>query len=204
VAHDDQPVTTPIGQPSRVSRSWALVGLVVVALALGGWRTATLHAAAPGAAPNTVVVGDVTYRVTHAEQVKGLSADDLAGMSHGIQSLVTSERTLVTVSVVVSAGDKPATYDPSQLELVAVGTNAPIAAVGATISGGALDAHGSLEGAVSFVVPRDGSRLELRAHGQTRSVPLLQVDVPSPGETDHGHSTASAAPVTVVPLPAER
>jgi len=179
------------------------VGLVVVALALGGWRTAVLHSATATAA-DTIVVGDVTYRVTHAQQVKGLSADDLAGMSHGIQSLVTSERTLVTVSVVVSAGDSPATYDPSQLELVAAGTSTPIEAVGATISSGSLDAHASLEGAVSFVVPRDGSRLELRAHGQTRSVPLLQVDVPSPGETDHGHSTASAAPVTVVPLPAQR
>ena len=187
-----------------MSRSWALLGLVVVALGLGGWRTATLHAVAPVAAANTVVVGDATYRVTHAEQVKGLSDADLSGMSHGIQSLVTAERTLVTVSIVVSAGDSAASYDPSQLELVAVGTNTPIEAVGATISGGVLDAHASLEGAVSFVVPRDGSRFEMRAHGQTRSVPLLQVDVPSPGETDHGHSSASAAPVTVVPLPAQR
>jgi hypothetical protein len=184
-----------------VSRSWALAGLVVVALALGGWRTAALHATTTPT--DTIVVGDASYHVTHAEQVKGLSAEDLAGMSHGIQSLVTSERTLVTVSVVVTAGDSTASYDPTDLELVAVGTDTPIAAVGATISAGPLEAHASLEGAVSFVVPRDGSRFELRAHGQTRSVPLLQVDVPTPGEEDHGHSTDAPAPVAVVPLPAQ-
>jgi hypothetical protein len=195
-------MATPARSQPTVTRTRVLVGVILVATALGAWRTVALQA--PVADASTITVGDVSYRVTHAEQVTGLTAEDLSGMAHGIQSLVTAERTLVTVSIVVSAGDSPASYDPSELEVVADGSDTPIPAAGSTISAGPLDAHARLEGAVSFVVPRDGSRLELRSHGQSHSVPLLQVDVPAPGDLNHPHSSADNAPVTVVPAPATR
>jgi hypothetical protein len=176
--------------------------LVVLAMGLGVMRFVALRA--PVVDASTIVVDGATYRVAGAEQVQGLSDADLSGMAHGIQDLVTADKALVTVSVVVSAGDSPVTFDPSQLEVFERGSSTPIPAVGATLSGGPLDPHVSLEGAVSFVVPRDGSHLVLRAPGQSHSVDLLQVDVSTPGSVGHSHSSAPAAPATVAPAPPQR
>jgi hypothetical protein len=181
--------TTALTQP-RAARSRALVVVVVFATALGVMRLVALRAPAPDS--SSIRVGGVSYRVAGAEQVKGLTDADLSGMAHGIQGLVTADKALVTVSVVISAGDSPASFDPSQLEVVA-GSGTPIPAIGATLSGGPLDAHASLEGAISFVVPRDGSRLALVAPGQSHGVDLLQVDVAAPGSGSHAHEAASTA-----------
>ena len=189
-ARDDRVVVTLVRSQRRGTGSWVLVAVVVGVMALGVLRFLALRA--PIVDASTIRVGAVSYRVTGAEQVRGLTDADLSGMAHGIQGLVTAEKALVTVSVVVSAGDAPATYDPSQLQVAARGSDASVSAVGATIPGGALDAHASLEGAVSFVVPRDGSHLVLRAPGQSQGVDLLQVDVTAPSGGDHVHSAASA------------
>jgi hypothetical protein len=178
-----------------------VIPLVVLALVFGAWRVMVLRG--PGPDSSTVVIGDATYRVTHVEEVKGLTQEDLAGMSHGIQSLVTQDKTLITVSLIITAGDSVTSFDPEQLQAYAVGSDTPIPAVGGTVSAGTLDPRASLEGAVSFVVPRDGSTLVMRGTDQSHSVPLLQVDVSSPGPTDHAHD-ASPAPSIVAPVPTER
>jgi hypothetical protein len=164
------------------------MAVVVVAMLLGGWRVATAFALA--SSPSSLVVGDVSYTVVQTDQVTGLTQADLAGMNHGIQSLVTSDKALISVSVLVSADDSAARYDPADLRVYADGAATGIEPVGGTLLAGSLLAHGNIEGAVSFVVPRDGARLVLRAEGGSHEVPLLQLDLAGPDDGPaHPHTT---------------
>lgn len=164
----------PRQAPAR-SGNWAavLVLVVLAATALGGWRVARGAAAPPDAA--TLAVGHASYTVTHVDQVKGLSQKELGGMAHGVQSLVSDDKALITVSLTVSAGDRPATVDPGVLSAVAAGSPLLFLPVGGTLAKGHLSAHARVEGSVSFVVPRKSETYVLRARGQLRSVPLLRI-----------------------------
>ena len=171
-------------------RAVALIVAVLVGTALGGWRAVSMAAAKPD--PSTLVVNGVSYTVTHAEQVKGLSDSDLGGMSHGVQSLVSDDKALVTVTLVVAAGDSPSSYDASVLRAFATGSPAAISPVGGTLAPGQLTAHARMEGSLSFVVPRNGAQLALRAPADTREVPLLQVDDAPSGDAEHPHPSTTA------------
>jgi hypothetical protein len=186
----------PMSTDRRRRSSIAAVGalLVVLTSALGAWRVAAVTAPKPDA--RTVVVGDLRYSVTQVEQVQGLTSEDLSGMTHGVQSLVTNANALVTVSVIVTAGDSAATVDPGVLRVAVAGSSTGTEPVGSTLQGGELRAHASVEGAVSFVVARNGTRLVLRALGAAREVPLLTVDVATPEPSGAGH------PHVDIPLPA--
>jgi hypothetical protein len=168
----------------------ALVIAVLVATGIGGWRAASMAATRPG--PSSLVVNGVTYTVEHAEQVKGLSDADLGGMSHGVQSLVPDDKALVTVTLVVTAGDSPSTYDASVFRAFAAGSLVGVPPIGGTLSPGRLSAHARIEGSISFVVARDGARLGLRAPNESREVPLLAVDEAPADAGDHPHPTTSA------------
>jgi hypothetical protein len=177
--------------PAR-SGDWALVLVLVVlaATVLGGWRAARGAAPRPDAA--TLAVGQASYTVTHVEQVKGLSTGDLGGMAHGVQSLVSDDKALITVSLTVTAGDKAATVDPGVLSAAAVGSPLVFLPAGGTLAKGHLSAHARIEGAVSFVVPRKSLQFVLRARGDARSVPLLRVTTAA--ETNVGPTVAPSIP----------
>lgn len=178
-------------------RAVALIVAVLVGTALGGWRAVSL--AATKADPSTLVVNGVSYEVTHVEQVKGLSDSDLGGMSHGIQSLVSDGNALITVSLAVTAGDSPTSYDASVLRAFATGSTAAISPVGGTLSPGDLSAHARIEGSLSFVVSRNGAQLTLRAPHDSRELPLMQVDDAPTGAAEHPHPSTTAT--TVGPSP---
>lgn len=176
----------PAGRSSTVTvRAAALIALVLVGTAVGGWRAASMAAAKPAA--SVLLVNDGSYQVTHAEQVLGLSSSDLAGMSHGISGLVTDDKALIKVTLVVSAGDSPVSYDTGVLRLVTTGSSGSVSPVGGTLAPGRLRAHARIEGSVSFIVPRNGAQLGLRALGDPRVVPLLQVDKAPAGAGSHKH-----------------
>jgi hypothetical protein len=141
-----------------------------------------------------VVVDGVTYRVTHAEQVRGLSDSALGGMSHGIMSLVRDDKALVTLRLVVTAGDSPASYDARVLRAFVTGSAVGARPVGGLLAPGRLAAHASIEGYLSFVVPRNGAQVALGAVGDSRRIPLLQVDQAPAGAGQHQHPTRSVAP----------
>ncbi|XAS67570.1 hypothetical protein V3C33_19490 [Micrococcaceae bacterium Sec5.7] len=168
--------------------AWALTVALCFATALGGWRAAATIAGPPD--PSTLAVNGASYSVTRAEQVKGLSDTDLAGMSHGIQSLVTDDQALINLHVVVAAGDSPASYDASVLRVFAVGSPKGYPPVGGIIAPGRLRPHSRVEGFLSFVVPRDGARIVLRAPGNSDDVPLLEVDVAPAGAGGHMHPSS--------------
>jgi hypothetical protein len=182
---------TRMGRSSALTaRAVALIVMVLVGTALGGWRAVSM--AAPKPDPSTLVVNSVSYNVTHAEQVKGLSDADLGGMSHGVQSLVSDDKALVTVTLVITAGDSATSYDASVMRAFATGSPVAVAPVGGTLAPGQLMAHARIEGTLSFVVPRNGAQIALRAPNDPREVPLLQVDVAPAGAGDHPHPSSTA------------
>jgi hypothetical protein len=186
---------TDSGHTSRLTaRAVTLIVAVIACAVLGGWRAASMAAAKP--APSTLVVNGVTYRVTHAEQVQGLSDSALGGMSHGIMSLVRDDKALVTLRMVVTAGDSSVSYDARVLRAYVLGSSAGTKPVGGLLAPGRLAAHTSIEGYLSFVVPRNGAQIVLRALGDSRELPLLQVDRAPAGAGQHHHSSARAVTPT--------
>jgi hypothetical protein len=168
-----------------------LVAAVLACTVLGGWRAVSMAAPKPGS--STLVLNGVSYTVTHAEQVSGLSDADLGGMSHGIQGLVTNDKAVVKVTLVAQAGDSPISYDASVLRTFATGSTIGVAPAGGTLNPGRLSAHARMEGSLSFIVPRNSAQLALRAPGDSREVRLLQVDDAPAGATPHQHAAAKTS-----------
>jgi hypothetical protein len=180
-----------MGRSSALTaRAVALIVMVLVGTALGGWRAVSM--AAPKPDPSTLVVNSVSYTVTHAEQVKGLSDADLGGMAHGVQSLVSDDKALITVTLVITAGDSPGSYDASMFRAFAAGSSVGVPPVGGTLAPGLLRTQAHIEGTLSFVVPRNGAQIALRAPNNSREVPLLQVDDAPAGTAGHPHPSNSS------------
>ena len=180
---------------SPSSRILLLSALVVAATALGAWRVAGLTAAERD--PMTLRVGHVSYTVTHVEQVAGLSDADLGGMAHGVQSLVPQDKALIRVTVTVSTDGTSTDYDARALQAFATGASVGVAPLGGSLAPGRLQAHGHIEGSLSYVVPRKTSQLVLRAGRLPRAVPLLHVDdSPSTAGHDHAGVTGNGTPST--------
>jgi hypothetical protein len=157
----------------------------VLAVAAGGWQIAVQAAARHQTL--TLRSSGVTYTITHVEQVTGLTDADLGGMSHGIQGLVGVDKMLILVSVTVSAGDSPTTYDPQTLTAVSTRSPAVIPPVGGSLTGGPLRAHSHIDGSLSYVVPRDGARITLRIGNSSKTIPLVQTDDAPAGADVHQH-----------------
>ena len=189
---DQEPVRT------RTRQVLLLSVLVLGATAVGGWRVAALTAAEHD--PMTLRVGHVSYTVTHVEQVAGLSDADLGGMAHGVQSLVPQDKALIRVTVTVSADGTATDYDARALQAYTTGASVGVRPLGGSLAPGRLQAHGQIEGSLSYVVPRKTSQLVLRAGRLPRAVPLLQVDdSPSTAGHDHAGVTGNGTPSTHQP-----
>ena len=190
---------TPVEGTSVLTlRSIALIVVVLVGTGLGGWRAASMAETRPD--PSTLVVNGVSYTVTHAQQIHGLSDSALGGNSHGIQSLVTDDKALISVNLVITTGDAPSPYDAGVLRVFAAGSPAGASPVGGILAPGHLKAKSRIEGFLSFVVPRKGGRFALGAVGDSREVPLVQVDQAPAGAGQHAHTSATpATPTTTAP-----
>ncbi len=183
--------TTPIRL--RTGRTVLVAALVLLATLLGGWRVVAMAQPRPDAGTFTVDV--VSYRVARAEAVSGLSDQDLSGMGHGIQGLVSEDKAIIRVSLVLSTGSASGSYDPGALRLSSAGEPALIAPVGGSLPPGQLRANAQIEGAIAFEVPRNGGALSLVAPGQSRQIPLLTVDTAPAGAGQHPPDTSpSLAP----------
>ena len=177
----------------RAGRTVLVAVLMLLATLLGGWRVVAMAQPRPDAASFTVDV--VSYRVTRAEAVSGLSDQDLSGMAHGIQGLVSDDKAIIRVSLVLSTGSASGTYDPGALRLSIAGEPALVAPVGGSLPPGQLRADAQIEGAIAFEVPRHGGALSLVAPGQSRQIPLLTLDTAPAGAGQHPPDTSpSLAP----------
>ncbi len=170
--------TRPDPRP-RTRRTVLLALLLVGATLLGAWRMSA--SAALRGDPASLPLGRSTVVVTHVERVTGLTEADLAGMAHNISGLVRDDHVLVRVSVRVTAGSRATTFDTSELRIFAGAHAAGRRPVGGSVGRGRLQPHASLEGALSFVVPRNGATLRLGSTSTSRRVPLAHVDTAPAG-----------------------
>ncbi len=175
----------------------ALLAAEMVLALLGGWQFIGALTGDPG---NALEVDGVTYRVTHVEQVTGLTTEDLSGMSHGIQGLVTDGETLIRVRLTISApggqvsanSAEGVAYDPSRLLAFVPGVESGHPPLGGSIASGLLTPGASIEGLISYVLPRTGQAVTLGVPGGQR-IHLATLDV-APGGAQmpaHDHSGMS-------------
>jgi hypothetical protein len=173
--------------PRRNRSSYLASGLLLLATVFGGIRATSLLTSQTD--PDSLQIAGATWTVTDVSQVVGVAQRDLmSGMGHNIGGFVSDSQMMVRVSFVISAGDHRTTFDPSKLRAYEVGKKAPIPPMGGSLGSGVLLAHAHVDGTVTFVVPRDGSHLVLRAPGASHDIDLTTVDqAPTGAGADHEH-----------------
>lgn len=127
--------------------------------------------------------------VSGADDLIGLTSEDLAGVTHGIQNLVMADSTQIQLTVaLINNSSKAVALDPKQFQLVSPPSAEPILITGATIRSGEIRPRSSINITLSFVVPRDGASYILQyddpGSDQTVQIGLGGVDVVSPEELD--------------------
>ncbi len=154
--------------------------------------------------------------VSEADDLIGLTSQDLAGVTHGIQNLVLIDKTQIQLTVaLLNRSSSAVSYAPDQFTLVASHnqifdqrwkirswwkkTNSipesqvdeVILISGATIHEGELQPRSNIEATLSFVVPRDGSSYILQyldpGNNKIVQIDLGGVDVVSDEELDKLH-----------------
>ena len=172
---------------TRLSRpSYLASGLLLLATVAGGVRATHLISQDQD---SSLQIAGATWTVTEVTEVVGVAQRDLmSGMGHNISGYVSDSQMMVTVSFLVSADDHRAGFDPTRLRAYEVGKSAPILPNGGSLGAGVLSPHAEVEGTVTFVVPRDGGHLVLKAQGASGDVDLATVDVaPAGAGDDHAH-----------------
>lgn len=154
--------------------------------------------------------------VSEADDLIGLTSQDLAGVTHGIQNLVLIDKTQIQLTVaLLNRSNRTIAYSPEQFTLAASHKqifdqrwqirswwknpnsifqnkgNEVILISGATIHDGKLQPRSNIEATLSFVVPRDGSSYILQyldpGNDQIVQIDLGGVDVVSDEELDKLH-----------------
>lgn len=167
--------TTAKAPPEGVYAALACFLLLVTSIAvMGGFFAASMFGAEPapqtGASGPFKVAEDVPtsfgfVAVEHAKTLKGLTAKQLGGAVHGIGSFVGRDKALVQAAITVTNTTvAPLQYSPQQFRLVATGRDGKEKRYGlahANIREGTLQPDAAIDGKLSFVAPRDGSRLAI-------------------------------------------
>jgi hypothetical protein len=130
--------------------------------------------------------------VQSVETMGGLTSEELGGMTHGIQSLVTQDKAQIEVALTLTNRlDHEVAYTPATFAIIAGPGGTPIEPDNSTLPAGQIRPNASIETTLSFVVPRDGSQfwIEFREPGEPASalVSLGQVDQVQQGEQNVHH-----------------
>jgi hypothetical protein len=186
-------------KPTPVPALVALVA-VVAALALGGaWLAITAFTTGHDDAgqPHPDFVGERittsygSFTVQHVEDIGGLTSNDLAGVTHGIQNLVLSDSAQVETAVLFTneSGDS-VQVSPSQFRLVVDGAADPVEPTGSTIRPLLLQPGASLEASMTFVVKQTGARLSVTYADPGGALITVPAGVlgQAPPDTGNGHS----------------
>jgi hypothetical protein len=186
------PPPAVLGRRPRTSSVLLALGLVgaVLALAVAGTVLALNalggdHAPAEKAFPAEAgksygpfeVMDDVptsfgAMSIKHAERINGLTARDLAGMTHGVNSLVREKQARISATVTVTnLLDRPVDYTPEHFVLrTASGKKLPL--VGASVKPGTLQPDASLDFRVDFNSPRTNKTFRIDYTDPGRAKPL--------------------------------
>jgi hypothetical protein len=162
-------------------------GLLGVRLLQAGAPTTNVHTGPPGlGVPASTSFGFV--EVESVQQIRGLTPKALAGMTHGIQSLVKANQMQVQLVLALrNARGSTEDYDPAQfvMRLVRPTGKSKIYQSGSTsVRAGRLAARSSMETTVGFVIPRfnpKGTRISLEFRERGRQPLTLDLGRVRPG-----------------------
>ena len=111
--------------------------------------------------------------VQYADKIAGLTAKDLAGVTHGIQNLIRPDQVQVQVAVeLTNLRNHPVAYAPDQFRLVSTGSSTPLSVFATSLQPNALQPEASIDGTLTFVAPRNGAKLVLEFRDQGRARPI--------------------------------
>lgn len=177
-----------------VTAALAVLGIALIALGTDPARSG------PGAAPAArqagigvpAKTGYGWVTVTHVERIRGLTAKDLSGMTHGVQNLVESDQVLVAVGVTLTNAQKTTLkYGPGMFRVQLGGPGgATVPALASQIGPGVLQPDSGIELILNFVVPSGGSRLSVLAtdgSGHEVAIPIGKSVRGLPGGENHSH-----------------
>jgi hypothetical protein len=164
-------------------------GVLAIGAFTGGAADADhAHGAAIGE-PIGTSFGSVTFE--RVSTIGGLTAQELGGVTHGIQNLVLTGQAQVEVSVlVVNHGDHRITVVPDQFSLLVDGKPGPTAMAGSTIRPLRLEPGGSVEATLTYGVPQSGAAMTVTyadPGGEAVSVSAGALDLVSAPPAD-GHT----------------
>jgi hypothetical protein len=140
------------------------------------------HGHAAAAAGTTFSVGEDVptsfgfIAVEHAETFKGLTPRELGGATHGIGDFVSRDKALVQASVTITnTTAETLRYSPAQFRLVAAGRDGKLKNFKishASVKAGVLQPDAAVDARLSFIAPRDGSRLAVQFADPGQDVPV--------------------------------
>jgi hypothetical protein len=194
------PITARPARRPRVNRL-PLIALVlsVVGLAAGGIVVSAGLVARSAQTPSVPILKgpfgvsqDIptsfgAVAIDNVEKVNGLTAKDLAGMTHGISNYVPPNKVQVQAAVTLTnlLGDRTVDYSPTQFRLLVGRKRKPVKDVRASFRPGTLQPNASISGQVKFIAPRTGSHLWIEFTDPGRAKPML-IDLGRTGRTPDG------------------
>lgn len=112
--------------------------------------------------------------VENVAKIKGLTAKDVSGVTHGIPNLVKAGQMQVQASVTMTnLTDQPIRYSPTQFRLLVGKDRKPVHEVRSNIRPGTLQPDAAVDGRLSFVAPASGQKLWLAFDDPGRDRPIL-------------------------------
>jgi hypothetical protein len=143
-------------------------------------RDASLAPKRPAAIAQDVPTSFGVVAVESMTKNAGPTAKALAGMTHGVGNLVPPNKLQVDVTVTLTnLKDKVARYSPAQFKLRATHGSKPRRSTRffrlsrASVPPGTLQPNASIDATLTYVVPRDGSKLWMTFDDAARAPPIL-------------------------------
>lgn len=161
---------TSSGNTASAKKFQPLVVLVFLVVLLAGWGATLAYRSLIAAQSSPKIYGinepvDTSFGsiiVSAADDLTGLTSQDLAGVTHGIQNLVLADKAQIQLTVaLINRTGKLVNYSPDQFRLSTANNPDLIELTGSTIREGELQPHSNIEATLSFVVPRDGATYTL-------------------------------------------
>ena len=122
--------------------------------------------------------GSVT--VESANRSQGLTAEQLSGVSHGIQNNIGPDQVQVEVVAVLSnTTDAAITYGPDQFELVTDTDKQPVQVLNSSFRPGTLAPHAHIEGTLTFITSIEAKKLLLHYADLVSGQPVV-IDLGKP------------------------
>lgn len=144
---------------------FGLAALVIALAVAGAWQAADVVADAGKidatvTFPQTIPTSFGSLTVEQVEKLDGLTSQDLAGVTHGIQNLVLSDKVQLQITLqLVNRTDAPMVYSPDQFALAGAGSAEAAGPASGTLQTGSLPAHATIDAVLDFVAPRTNQPL---------------------------------------------